>query len=202
MTDLGCGWGELLFRAVERTPALLGQGVDTNELNLARGRLAAQRRGLGDRVTLSNLDVLRYTGKADRVICIGASHAWGGTDAALRALRRHVEPSGRLLFGDGFWVRNPSQALVEMFGQLHSNAESLTVSAARAGWRPLEVEVADMGEWDEFEKKWTRAFEVFAQQHRDLPLATEVRTFISARRDQYVHGYRGVLGFVYLVLQA
>ena len=46
--DLGCGWGELLIRAVEATgdPAVTATGVDTYAPDLDRGRRAAAERGL------------------------------------------------------------------------------------------------------------------------------------------------------------
>ncbi|GGB85683.1 hypothetical protein N798_17335 [Knoellia flava TL1] len=35
--DLGCGWGELLVRVVDRAPGAQGLGVDTDERHLDRG---------------------------------------------------------------------------------------------------------------------------------------------------------------------
>src|SRR5690242_19999706 len=51
IVDLGCGWGELLMRAVERTAGAQGIGVDTDPVALDRGRAAARQRGLEERVT-------------------------------------------------------------------------------------------------------------------------------------------------------
>ncbi|MGI0156790.1 MAG: SAM-dependent methyltransferase, partial [Thermoplasmata archaeon] len=173
--DLGCGWGELLLRALGRAPRLIGEGIDTNEPDLLRGRAAAQQRGLAGRATLLEGDVTRYNGNGDRAICVGASHAWGGTDASLRSLRAHVEPKGRLLFGDGFWVRPASKALVEMFGELAPSVDDLVRRAVAAGWSPVGIEIAGADEWDEFENNWGRAFEVLARKDPDQPLAAEVR---------------------------
>ncbi|MGI8751043.1 MAG: SAM-dependent methyltransferase [Acidimicrobiales bacterium] len=55
--DLGCGWGELLIRAVNAAshperPAR-GIGVDTEASSLERGRALAAERGLDQRITLS-----------------------------------------------------------------------------------------------------------------------------------------------------
>ena len=100
--DLGCGWGELLLRAVQRSPTLTGLGVDTDATALARGAELAADRGLGDRVTLLDAQAESWSDTADRLICVGASHAWGGTEQALTALSRFVAPGGRLLYGDGF----------------------------------------------------------------------------------------------------
>lgn len=200
--DLGCGWGELLLRALDQSPGLIGEGVDTNEPDLTRGRNAAQQRGLANRATLLHCNVTQYHGIGDRAICIGASHAWGGTDASLHALRNHVEPKGRLLFGDGFWARPPSETLIEMFGELAFSKDDLVGRATAAGWTPIVVEIADAEEWDDFETNWGRAFETFARKDPDQQLAAEVLRFLAGRRDQYLNGYRGVLGFAYLLLVA
>lgn len=200
--DLGCGWGELLLRGLGRAPGLTGEGIDVNEGNLARGRTSAKQRGLAERATLLDCDVTRYQGKGDRLICIGASHAWGGTDACLRALRNHVEPNGMLLFGDGFWARPASKTLIEIFGELALSVDDLIGRAVASGWRSVGTEIADGDEWDEFENNWNRALETLLQRDPDQPLAAELGRFLAERKDQYHNGYRDVLGFAYLVLAA
>jgi hypothetical protein len=45
----------------------------------------------------TDLDVKWDAPAADVAICVGASHAWGGTAAALDALRLLVRPGGRVL---------------------------------------------------------------------------------------------------------
>jgi precorrin-6B methylase 2 len=49
--DLGCGWGELLLRAVANSPAARGTGVDSDPWAIQRGRDAAAKRGLSRLVT-------------------------------------------------------------------------------------------------------------------------------------------------------
>ena len=55
---------------------------------------------------------------ADRLICVGASHAWGGTEQALTALSRLVVPGGRLLYGDGYLEPDPSPLTRELFDEM------------------------------------------------------------------------------------
>ncbi|MEU2616346.1 methyltransferase domain-containing protein, partial [Micromonospora sp. NPDC007271] len=103
--DLGCGWGELLLRAIETasgsgTASVTGVGVDTDEVLLARGRQLAAERSLQQQVTFVKQEAAAWREPADRVMCIGASHAFGGTVTALKALAELVRPGGRLLFGD------------------------------------------------------------------------------------------------------
>ena len=74
--DLGCGWGELLPRAVEASgQGSTGVGIDTDEQGLARGRVPATAQGLDGRVQFVNAESATWDQPADRVLCIGASHA-------------------------------------------------------------------------------------------------------------------------------
>ncbi|HLX51670.1 MAG TPA: class I SAM-dependent methyltransferase, partial [Streptosporangiaceae bacterium] len=80
VADIGSGWGELLLRVVERGGReVRGIGVDTDVRALARGREAARQRGLAERVEFVEADVASWREMADRVLCVGASHAFGGT---------------------------------------------------------------------------------------------------------------------------
>jgi len=106
--DLGCGWGELLLRAVQRSPTLTGLGVDHDTVALVRGWALITERGLDDRVSLLDAGAGSWTEPADRVMCVGARQIWGGTAPALAALRGLVAPGGRLLYGDGYLEPNPS----------------------------------------------------------------------------------------------
>lgn len=105
IADPGCGWGELLMCAVERSGAAAGVGVDNDPVALDRGRAEARRRGLADRVTFVQADAATWTGTADRALCVGAAHALGGTLAALATV---VPRGGRLLYGDGCWPGPPT----------------------------------------------------------------------------------------------
>ncbi|HCA84264.1 MAG TPA: SAM-dependent methyltransferase, partial [Streptomyces sp.] len=95
--DIGCGWGELMLRVLERAPGATGVGIDLRADDLARGRDSAAARGLADRVTFER-ESARGTGRgpADLVLCLGAGQALaddGAADpaaAALRELRRLV----------------------------------------------------------------------------------------------------------------
>jgi len=110
--DLGCGWGELMMRAVEASGSgARGVGIDNDEQVLARARALAAARGLDRRVDFVRAESATWEQQADRVLCIGASHAWAGLEQALRALGRVVRPGGRVLFGEGCWESGHQQRL-------------------------------------------------------------------------------------------
>lgn len=67
LLDLGCGWGELLLRAVDRAGVTTGIGVDTDAQAIARGRALAVNRGLDGRVTFICGSVNAWQQPTDRV---------------------------------------------------------------------------------------------------------------------------------------
>jgi SAM-dependent methyltransferase len=200
IADLGCGWGQLLIRAVAKSPMCQGVGVDTAQWALARGRAEAIELGVSDRVVFTADDASAWSKPADRVICVGASHAWGGTVQALQSLSDLVRPGGRILFGDGYWHQPPTSAATEMFGEDIVPLSTLANEALRAGWRILHLSTADQREWDEFESTWRAGREQWSLSNPDDPRTHEVRAKLDQRLSEYLTVYRGVLGFVYLVL--
>lgn len=201
VADIGSGWGELLLRVVERAGSQArGIGVDTDVRALARGREAARQRGLAERVEFAEADAASWRESADRVLCVGASHAFGGTAGALEALRGLVPAGGRLLYGDGYWAGEPSGRAVELFGEGTMPLAGL-LAAARAGeWRVIHMSVADQREWDDFESTFRAGRQEWLLAHPGDPRAGEVRDWLDSREREYVEVYRGVLGFAYLVL--
>ena len=117
VVDLGCGWGELLLRVVARAGHATGTGLDTDSRALSRAERLAAGRHLDGQVQFTEADISGWNGPADRVLCVGASHALGGTTSALDALAGVVPAGGRLLFGDGYWETAPLAAATEMFGE-------------------------------------------------------------------------------------
>lgn len=195
VTDLGCGWGELLLRAVASGAS--GIGVDTDPDALARGRTAATERGL--RAEFVEADAAAWTTPAERAICIGSSHAYGGTIEALAALAKVVPAGGRLLYGDGCWPAPPTPAAAAIFPEVLP-LTGLLAAADDAGWQVLHLSTADQREWDDFESTSRAGRAEWLLANPDHPRAGEIRAWLTKRQREYVGDYRGVLGFAYLVL--
>jgi cyclopropane fatty-acyl-phospholipid synthase-like methyltransferase len=210
--DIGCGWGELMLRILAAAPDATGIGIDTDDGDLTRGRAAARNRGLADRVTFARESgVGTSRGPADLVLCVGSSHALsdvqppGHTAAALAALRRLVNPGGRVLLGESFWQHPPTAAeLAAMWpgttaGELLELAQIVDL-AAQAGFRPAWTETASEQEWEEFESGYQADEEEWLAAHPDHPEAAEIRKGVDEHRSYWLRGYRGLLGFAYLTL--
>jgi cyclopropane fatty-acyl-phospholipid synthase-like methyltransferase len=199
--DLGCGWAEFLIRILKTTDARCrGIGVDTDGALLERAAASVTRFGLEERVSLEQCPATEWVAPADRVICIGASHAWGGTAAALQALRTVVSPGGRLLFGDGCWEGSPTAEALVIFGGDVLPLGELIEHALEAGWRLLSFSTADQREWDDFETAWRRGREEWLLANPGHQHIGEIRQQLDDRLREYVKEYRRILGFCYLVL--
>ncbi|KAH8881926.1 SAM-dependent methyltransferase [Thozetella sp. PMI_491] len=197
IVDLGCGWGELLIRAAARSPrGAIAGGVDTDDSLLERGRREAKNRQV--EVVFSQQNAQDWIGRANRVICIGASHSLGGSVAMMRRLAEVVQ-SGVALVGDAVWTQEPTKAALEAFQEVVSLAE-LIAAARDAGWTVMHVSIADQSEWDEFESLHRAGPRKWLAQNLNHPRAPEVRREVDSRERFYSDTQRGVLGFAYLVL--
>jgi ubiquinone/menaquinone biosynthesis C-methylase UbiE len=206
--DLGCGWGELLLQVIGRALAAdngpgrqtSGTGVDTDAAGLDRARTLALQRHLVQHVEFIQAEAAAWHGSADRALCIGASHAFGGSEPALNALTRVIPAGGRLLFGDGCWASTPSPEAATMFGEEVLSLPRLVEACRAAGWRVIHMSTADQREWDDFESTFRAGRQEWLLAHSGDPRAQEVRDWLDAREREYVEVYRGMLGFAYLIL--
>lgn len=214
--DIGCGWAELLLRVVAAAPAGRGIGIDLNDASIKHGRELAAQRGIRDRVTLISADATtRAPQRADAVICIGASQVWGPPveanqpldyESALAAIRAKVSRGAKVIYGEGIWSRPPTpEAAAPLSGRLDefvplADLVELTVAA---GFMPVAVHEASIGEWDEFESGYNAGYTRWLAEHGpDHPDADEVRNRAARQRAAYLNGYRGILGMAYLSLLA
>ncbi|MDG4825536.1 class I SAM-dependent methyltransferase [Asanoa sp. WMMD1127] len=205
VVDLGCGWGELLLRVLAAAPDARGVGVDSHGPDVVRARANAAERGLAERVTFVDGPAAAHQERSDVVLNVGAYHALGDVDGALRALRELVAPGGRLLFGAEFWEHPPPpERLARMWpGATAADCDDLpglVDRAIAAGFRPLRIETVTADEWAEFESGLAADGEEWLLAHPDDPAAAELRARLDSQRDTWLRGHRGLLGFAYLTL--
>ena len=206
VVDLGCGAGAWLLELLDGRPDLTAVGVDT-ALHPDRD-LRARERGVADRLTWVEADAAAWApadGSAhDAVLCIGASHAFGGLDGTLVALRRYLRPGGRALLGETIWEQQPSAAAQEALEATPEDFPTLAQLVPRFAQHGFEVGYAHVStaeEWDDYEWSWTGSLVAWAE--RDAPNdADRERALAAARthRRAWIEGYRGELGFVTAVL--
>ena len=165
-----------------------------------RGRKRWPPRALDGRVDFVYAESAAWDQPADRVLCVGASHAWEGVSQALGALTELLRPGGRVLFGEGCWERPPTAAAAAMFGHDVIPLAEMACLARAAGWQVLHLSTADQREWDDFEATWRGGRQQWLLEHPDDDAAADVQDTLDRQLKDYLEVYRGILGFGYLVL--
>ena len=201
--DLGCGPGAWLVELLARRPDLTAVGVDLH-LHPERVERAAAR-GVADRLTWVEGDAAHWwDGQYGAVLCIGASHAFGGTAAMLDVLGTHLLPGGRCLVGDGFWEGPPSApalAALEATPDDFPSLAGLVAVAAEHGWAVTYAHVSSAEEWDDYEWSWTGSLTEWAlRADTEPPDREQALEAADEHRRQWLEGYRGELGFLTAVL--
>ncbi|RKS09468.1 methyltransferase family protein [Nocardiopsis sp. Huas11] len=210
VVDVGCGWAEFLLRVLASAPTATGLGIDRGEEAIGHGRANARARGLDERVELVVGDVADWSGtRADVLVNVGSTHVWGGdpvthTATALGALAGLLQPGGRLLFGECFWLREPTDAeLAAMYDnprEQYRSMRGLVDLALSHGFRLRALSQASPAEWDDFENRHAQGWEDWLLENPDSPDADEVRATADRHRAARVDGMREILGMAYLTL--
>ncbi|WP_395293261.1 SAM-dependent methyltransferase [Kitasatospora hibisci] len=204
--DLGCGEGGWLVRALAARPRWQAVGVDLDAAALTRAREVALALGVERRIGLHHLDVQEFKAVEpfDLVLNVGATHAFGGLLPTLAAARGHLAPGGLVVVGDGFWEREPGQAALDGLGADREEFADLATTTDRViadGWTPVYGHVSTPQEWDDYEFSWTGSLAAWALDHPDHPDAAAAREAADRHRSEWLHGYRGTLGFVTYLLR-
>lgn len=137
-------------------------------------------------------------------MCVGSAHAFDGLIGTLETAGRHVRPDGVLLVGEGFWQAPPTSAALAALDcepEDHTDLAGLIATVEQAGWTPVHARVSDDGEWDDYEWSWIGSLTEWAVENPGHPDAADALTAAREHRDQWLHGYRDILGFVTLVLR-
>ena len=198
--DLGCGWGELLLRAMARAPGARGLGIDRDESALARARATAVARGLDTRVRFEPADLRTYVAApADVVIAVGIGHVRRQIDESLDFLHRHVRPGGSCLFADGFWRATPTADQRAQLGPHRDlvTLDALVAAAAGGGFVVEEVHEASDAEMDHFTSTTLRDLTEMSMARRD----EEAVRILERQRECWRHVLLPLEGFAYLVLR-
>jgi cyclopropane fatty-acyl-phospholipid synthase-like methyltransferase len=197
--DTGCGSGEMLVRALERDPRSRGLGVDLDADAIAAARRRAAERLPGRDVRFEVRDAGDVSGRHDAVLNVGSSHVHGGYPAALRALRRLVADGGAVVYGEGYWAREPSeQFLAALGGATEDELDTfggLRTAALDAGFEIDAVAEASEADWERYEETLAANAER-AGDPESLAYAGRIRD----RRA--LPGGGSTLGFALLLLRA
>lgn len=188
--DVGCGRGELLLRIAERTGAG-GLGIDVSEEQIAVARDQTALRAPGEHLSFESRDagaLVAPAGSYAVAACVGSTHALGGLEPALVRLTELVRPGGYLLIGEGYWLRPPGPALLDLLGATAdelTDLSGLLAAGESHGLRLVYLVTADHDDWNSYE--WTYVFNLdrYAHDHPDedgVELLTERAGLVRRRR--------------------
>ncbi|MEI8259532.1 MAG: class I SAM-dependent methyltransferase [Deltaproteobacteria bacterium] len=205
VVDIGCGEGDMLLRLLAVHTDLHGEGIDRAEplVTRARSRVAERLTPGRCRMHLGDARQFQPSKPAHVVVCSGAAHIFGGLRGTLRAVKPWLAPGGQVLISEQFWERAPD---ARALAALEANADDYqdlasTVEAAEAeGFVPAYMSVSDAGDWDHYESLWCASIEEHVRATPGDPDARELLAAAHAHRTAYLRGYRGVLGYVTLLL--
>ena len=206
--DFGCGCGEVLIRLTQRF-GVQPTGIDSSPEHIAEARRRAEQARVDSPIDLIVGDVGVVdveSGSLDVAICLGSSHAFGGSANAFRvAIERMsamVRPGGRILIADGYMKQPAAPEYRSMLGDSMPDemTHAANVATGRdAGLIPLGAWTSSEDEWDEFEWTYQRVVERHAHE---WPNKRDVIERLTRRRqwmDAYLSWGRDTLGFgIYL----
>jgi SAM-dependent methyltransferase len=202
LLDLGCGQGAWLACLLEQHPGVTAVGVDRSAVALGTAR--AWSSVLAERVEWVEADAAAWRGERfDMVLCVGASHVFGGLTGMLPALRRHLVPGGTVIVGDTVWDVPPSPRALEALEATADDfpdAAGLLAAARDQGLEPSYGHFSTLAEWDEYEWSWTGSLTQWALTEAPATQRHEVLRIAADHRTAWLDGYRGELGFVTVVL--
>ena len=191
--DLGCGKGELARRLSIRRVG--GVAVDISR------ELFGDGDGLEPAWQFVEADVTTFT--TTQKFDIGASIGSPGTLSQLVSL---VAPGGLVLYGNGYWRREPDPAYLAALGATREDLSDYggTIAAGEElGLTPLHAVVASVDDFDRYEWQWSRNGERYAAAHPNEPGVDEFLAWIRAGRQRYVAlGGRETLGFGLFLFRA
>lgn len=190
--DIGCGRGELLARL----PDAYRVGIEPS----ARWAPVARER-LDELHEARFEDVELQPASFDLVCCVGASHAIGRWDDALRTLATLARPLGYAIVGEGFWQREPSAGYLEVLGATADELpdwDHLEAGAIDAGWAIVHHEIASDADWADYEETLLANGER-AYAHNPDP---DLRAWLDDTGARWNHpDGKDTLGFALLTLQ-
>ena len=192
VVDLGCGKGDLLARIARR--------YDVDAVGIDRDAQLLAEAPPGINVIVADIETWnRGRGAFDLVASVGSP-------AQLSSLAGLVRPGGLVLYGDGYWRKEPSSDYLDALGAKREELDDYAGTVRRGeelGLAPVYAVTASIDDFDRYEWSWSLNGERYAGEHPDEPGVEEFLEWIRAGRRRYVElGGRDTLGFGLFLFRA
>ena len=192
VVDLGCGKGDLLGRIAAR--------YDVDAVGIDRDAKLLAEAPPGVNVIVADIETWnRGRGAFDLVASVGSP-------AQISSLAELVRPGGLVLYGDGYWRREPPDEYLAALGATRDELEDYAGTIRRAAdlaLTPLYAVTASVDDFDRYEWSWSLNGERYAADHPDEPGVGDFLDWIRAGRRRYLElGGRDTLGFGLFLFRA
>ena len=203
--DIACGKGEILTRIAERYK-ISGVGVDISPFFVADAKQNLQQRVPSSRIEILNMDGADY--KPDRLfdlsMCIGASWIYHGHRETLRSLKSMTKPSGLILVGEPFWLKEPEDAYltaageaIDDFGTHYENV----LAGTEEDLLLLYTLVSNQDDWDRYTALRWYSTAMFVEENKTDPDVTEIVKRIDHEKAAYLQWGRDTVGWAIYVFK-
>jgi SAM-dependent methyltransferase len=192
VVDLGCGKGDLLARIAAR--------YDVDAVGIDRDAQLLAEAPPGINVIVADIETWdRGRGAFDLVASVGSP-------ARLSSLAHLVRPGGLVLYGEGYWRREPTSEYLDALGAARDELDDYAGTVRRGaelGLAPVYAVTASVDDFDRYEWSWSRNGERYAADHPDEAGVAGFVEWIRAGRRRYVDlGGRDTLGFGLFLFRA
>ncbi len=161
-------------------PAIGVVGIDRDADQIAAAQASSQ-------ASFDVGDIAAWQTPADTIVCVGATHAFGGTVDAISTLAPRARR--QLIVADAAWMGEPDDWCRATFGELPT-VDDVADTAAQIGFASLDLSTSALDEWDEFEQGFIAGIRSVG--------GDDAQYFADLRSEEYAR-YRGVLGFAWLI---
>ncbi len=201
--DIGAGKCELLIRLVENYQ------VSATAIELYDGGIEIAKKRASGRIPEGSIDFIVDDASSavkscdpeeyDLGICIGSTHALGGLEPTLQALKNLVKKNGYILIGEGYWKQTPSTEYLEALGgadesEMKSHPENVK-TAEDIGLIPLWAYTASEDDWADYEWLYSSSIENYCHENPDDPDCEAMLQRIRSWRRTYLKWGIDTMGF-------
>jgi SAM-dependent methyltransferase len=198
--DLCCGKAEMLCRWSKKW-GIRGTGVDISSVFIDAARKRALELGVDDQLTFIEGDAARYplqAGAYDVVSCIGATWIGDGLVGTIKLMQPALKENGLLLVGEPYWIKPPTETVLELMGFAENDYTSLVGTLDRiesTGMELLEMVLASQDSWDRYTAAQWLAIDDWLRANPDDPDAEELRAWNAGYKRLYLEYQRDCFGW-------
>jgi len=205
--DIACGKGEFLIRLAELYD-ISGVGVDISPYCIRDCLEKHRKRVPNSDVNFIEMDGAKYEPESselfDLAMCVGASWVYGDYRGTIQALKKITKPSGLIIVGEPFWLKEPSEDYLktdgtkkEEFGTHYENVKA----GEEEGLTCIYTLVSNYDEWDHYETLQWWAVNDYIRANPDDPDNPELLEKSSDIKEIYLRWGRETIGWAIYIFR-